>query len=328
MHILIRLIILLLINSSIALAENAVSEINGKLDVSGGSMESDSGLNISGSMSFPVAENIGIQLDGLFTHVSDREFYGAGTHLFWRDSKKGLLGITAAGVYEKDLYSLQGGLEAEYYLDIFTLRLKGGIAKIKYDVGSLPFIDTNVTDYYAGGTLGFYPIKNLLLSVSYTYAFDNGLFQGQAEYQTPFKGCFFADFARGNHDYDHNLFGIRYYFGKKKDIKQRHREDDPPNIVNSVLYSIGTYGAEFNEKGKEYYTQLGNKYPGDDYGFIISTGGNLGDYGVVMVRPQPPLGSYSGTYHHSSGCSATMISFPPTLPTGSISWADDSDVSK
>lgn len=73
------------------------------------------------------------------------------------------------------------------------------------------------------------------------------------EYQTPVSGlCVFADFAKGSQDYAHSLFGVRYYFGKRKDLKLRHREDDPQNIMTSVINNIGTYGAEYNKKAKQY----------------------------------------------------------------------------
>ncbi len=114
-------ILVLVVGGSVAMAGEAVSGINGKLNYSGGNMDSFEGHNVSGSFSLPLAPNFGFQVDGLYTHVSDRDFYGAGAHLFWRDWDKGLLGVTAATVHEKGIDSFQGGLEAEYYLDKFTL---------------------------------------------------------------------------------------------------------------------------------------------------------------------------------------------------------------
>ena len=239
--------------AGLAVAGDAVSDLNGKMAFSYGDMDSNRGKNISGSISMPVSTNFGLQADGLYTHVSGRDFYGTGLQLFWRDSEKGLLGVSLAGIHEDVMDSYMGGVMGEYYLDSFTLGLNAGMAKIEYDIGAVPFISTDETKPYAGGSIGYYPMDNLLLEASYTYAFDNHLFQCKVEYQTPVSGLsFFADLAKGEHDYDETLFGIRYYFGKKKSLKQRHREDDPQNIVGSVLANIGTYGAEYNQKARDY----------------------------------------------------------------------------
>jgi hypothetical protein len=242
----------LLLYSGSALAGDAVSELNGKAAFSYGDMDSNSGKNLTGSISAPLGKNFGLQVDGLYTHVSERDFYGAGAQVFWRDSEKGLLGVSLAGIDESTMYSLSGGLMGEYYLNMFTFGLNAGYAKIKYDT-PVPFIETDETKPYAGGSIGFYPIDNLLFEFAYNYVFENHLYQCNIEYQTPVSGLsVFADLATGDQDYDQALFGIRYYFGKQKTLKKRHREDDPQNAVNSVLSNIGTYGAEYNASAKEY----------------------------------------------------------------------------
>lgn len=242
----------LLLFGSPVLAGDAVSELNGKMAFSSGDLDSNRGQNITGSISTPLSKNFGLQVDGLYTHVSKRDFYGAGAQIFWRDSEKGLLGVSFAGINENNMYSITGGLIGEYYLNMFTFSLNAGYSKIKYDF-PVPFIETNETKPYAGGSIGFYPIDNLLFEFAYSYAFENYLYQCNIEYQTPLRGLsLFTDLAKGDQDYDQVLFGIRYYFGKQKTLKQRHREDDPQNAVNSVLANIGTYGADYNSSAKEY----------------------------------------------------------------------------
>ena len=91
----VRAVVILLVCSGIVTAGEAVSELNGKVAYSGGSMEGDGGQNGFGSVSLPIADNFEFQADGLYTNVSDRDFYGAGGHLFWRDWDKGCSGSPA-----------------------------------------------------------------------------------------------------------------------------------------------------------------------------------------------------------------------------------------
>src|SRR6185369_14837036 len=80
-----------------SLQEPAVSEINGKIGYSGGSMNSAEGHNFDGSITFPISQPFGIQGDALYSRVSDQDFYGGAGHFFWRNPEVGLLGL--AGGY-------------------------------------------------------------------------------------------------------------------------------------------------------------------------------------------------------------------------------------
>lgn len=247
------LIVVLVLFNSPAFAGDAVSSVNGKMAFSYGDMDSNRGKSLTGSINVPLAKNIGLQADGLYTHVSKRDFYGTGIQLFWRDSDKGLIGAGVAGIHNSDMDSYTGGFMGECYMGAFTLGLNAGFAKIDYAIGPVPFIETDETDPYVGASIGYYPIDNLMLEVSYSYSFDNHLYQCLIEYQTPVKGfSIFVDLATGDQDYDQSLLGIRYYFGKEKSLIRRHREDDPQNIVTNVINNIGTYGAEYNNKAKAY----------------------------------------------------------------------------
>jgi hypothetical protein len=272
-----RFVLVVLMSGSIALAGEAVSGVNGKLGYAGGSMDGNGGNNVFGSFSLPLAPNFGLQADGLYTNVSDRDFSGAGGHLFWRDWDTGLLGVMGGAVHESNIDSSLAGLEGEYYWGRFTLAAGAGVATIDYD-HPVPFIDTDVTDFFADVGLRYYPLDDLMLAASYVHVFDNELFLGDVEYQIPIKGVsLFAEFARGENDYDHALFGLQIYFGPSKPLIRRHREDDPPNVVRQVLDGIGLYGAEFNQRGAEYVKSLGGGSTGDDYGLIATDGGAFGE---------------------------------------------------
>lgn len=248
-------------------AGQAVSGLNGKIGYSHGNMDSDPGNNLNGSFSLPVGQQFGFQADGLYTRVSSRDFYGTGGHFFWRDSDRGLVGLNVGIIDEITITSYQGGLETEWYLQDFTLGFQAGWSKIHYDTGRVPFINTHTTKFYGDVELGYYPFDDLKIAAGYTYAFDNHLALGLIEYQTPVPGLsLYADVACGEHGYEHALFGIRFYFGKKKRLKLRHREDDPASMMPGILYNMGTYGSEYNRKGREYHQARGQTY-NSNYGY-------------------------------------------------------------
>lgn len=284
------------------LAGDAVDGLNGKLDFSGGTMDAHWGDNLAGSITLPVAPHLGLQTDGLFTHAGSQNFAGGGLHCFWRDSEKGLLGLTAAGLNGNFLYGLQGGVEAEYYLKRFTLGANLGAATLQYH-DPAPFINTRPTDVYATVSLGWYPADNLMILAAGSRLFGNNLGELLLEYQTPVNSlsCF-ANFARGDHGYDHALFGLRYYFGREKSLMRRHREDDPPNLLSSLLSGFGTYGAKYNRAMHAFasdntgsgYTPSGGGYGAGQQESPTSNSGSQDPSGGVggypAIPPPPPSG--------------------------------------
>jgi hypothetical protein len=159
-----------------------------------------------------------------------------------------------------------------------------GVAAIDYD-NSVPFIDTSVTDFYGSAGLRYYPLDDLMFDATYLHVLDNELVFGQLGYQTPIHGLsLFAEVARGEHDYEHALFGAQFYLGKSKSLIRRHREDDPPNIVRQILDGIGLYGAEYNKNGQEYVESHPSEYTGG-YGYSF---GLFGSMSMVSVHDTPP----------------------------------------
>jgi hypothetical protein len=267
----------------------AVSDLNGKLDYEGGSMNSSEGHNFSGSLSLPLGEKFGFQADGLYSRIDDSDFYGSAGHLFWRNPDVGLLGLAGGYLQRTGVDTYQVGAEGEYYLDRFTFGFFGGLGSISYDKPA-PFIDTNPTEFIGKISVGYYVIDDLLLRASYATAFQNGLAKVELEYQTPINGlALTAEGALGEHDYDHWLVGVRYYFGSKKSLRDRHRQDDPPGLMQQILHGLGVYGAEYNRKGNRY----SRAHPGS---------GNYGSYGsgishVTIFTGNPAL---NANYSRSS----------------------------
>jgi hypothetical protein len=268
--------ILFLASFGMVLAQTApaVSELNGKLDYAGGLMNSFEGHNFDASIALPVTHQFGFQADALYSRISDQDFYGGAGHLFWRDPGIGLVGLTGGYLYRSGVDTFQVGAEGEYYLDCFTFGLFAGVGQINY-ANRAPFIETNPTRFVGSVSVGCYPISNLLVSASYTTAFRENMVKGNLEYQTPIRGlALTAEAALGNNGYDHLLFGVRYYFGANKSLRERHRQDDPPGLMHQILYGLGLYGAEFNRKENAYV--LAHQGSG-------GSGDSGGGYGLVDI---------------------------------------------
>lgn len=249
----------------------AVSGVNGKLGYSGGALNSSESHNFDGSLTLPISRQFGFQADALYSRTDDLDFYGGAGHLFWRNPGVGLIGIAGGYVGREGVETYQIGAEGEYYFGPFTFGVFAGIGFIRYD-NAAPFIDTDPTDFIGRISADWYPLDNLRIGVSYTTAFDDHLFKGEAEYQTPIRGlAVTAELAAGENGYDHWLLGVRYYFGGNKSLRERHRADDPRTLMPQILHGLGLYGAEFNRKGRAYvaaHPGTGELTGGGTYGAI------------------------------------------------------------
>jgi hypothetical protein len=269
----------------------AVSEINGKVNYSGGSMNSAEGHNFDGSITFPISHQFGFQADALYSRIGEQDFYGGAGHLFWRNPDVGLIGLTGGYLTRKGVDTFQTGVEGEYYLDRFTFGCFAGVGSISYD-SPVPFIDTDPTRFVGRISANYYVLDDLRVGASYVTAFHDNLVKLEAEYQTPIRGvALTAEVARGNHDYDHWLVGLRYYFGGNKKLNARQRQDDPPSLMPQILHGLGLYGAEYNRKGNAYVVaNPGSGNPDGSFGtygfqWDVSIGGG---FTIIKLPPPPP----------------------------------------
>lgn len=275
-----------------SLRQPAVSEINGKVDYAGGNMNSAAGNNFSGSLSLPVTQQFGFQADALYSRISDLNFYGGAGHFFWRDPDVGLLGLTGGYLYRNgadNIHTYQVGAEGQLYYKQFTFGFFGGLGSIDYKYFA-PFIDTDPTRFVGRVSVDYYPLENLRVGGAFTTAFRNSLGRGEIEYQTPINGlALTGEIAFGEHGYDDWLIGMRYYFGGKKTLRARQRQDDPPGLMPQILQSLGVYGAEYNRKAKAWAAANPDSgfTGGGDYGLIITTG--LGPPISPVVLPPAPI---------------------------------------
>jgi hypothetical protein len=215
----------------------AVSTINGKLGLFGGTLSDEEIGGISGALAIPLGHRFGLQFDGMFGSVDDDPFYGVGAHLFWRDPSRGLIGAYASYVswdasttvaatdLEGGVRDIDGadvgkvGLEAEAYLGRISLE---GLAAYQFG-----------TEHgFAGkATLAYYPVDDLRLDISVRHLEGQGVSAGaSAEWALPaHSGLSLLADASVNDDSDWRaLAGVIFHFGAgEKSLIRRHREDDP-----------------------------------------------------------------------------------------------------
>lgn len=240
-------------STTTSLRQSAVSQINGKVGYAGGSMDSFEGHNFDGSITLPLGNEFGMQSDAIYSRISGEDFFGGAGHFFWRDPAVGLFGVAGGGLHRSGVDTFQAGIEGAYYLGQLSFGGFVGIGDIRYDTPA-SFIDTHTTDFVGKLSVDWYVTENLRAGISAMSAFGDEIYRAEVEYQTPVNGLTLtAEGAVGSHDYDHWLLGLRYYFGGKKSLRARQRQDDPPSLMPQILHGLGLYGAEFNQRAEAYY---------------------------------------------------------------------------
>lgn len=224
----------------------AVDGINGKLAASASAGDVES-YSINGSVSFPLGQSFGLQLDGVVSESDGGASggiltYGLGAHAFWRDPSRGLFGFyghiqqsdTAGGIT-----NYTAAAETEIYWDRVTLSNLAGLNGFE-DYGS---------DFFSLTNFAYYPTDNLQLGIGHGYS--NGrhsLLLGSEWDIGPGRNRTTSLFANAvlpeGQDAVVN-FGLRVYFGQKnKSLIRRHREDDPSEYLLGAVFLIALgYGA-------------------------------------------------------------------------------------
>ena len=201
----------------------AVDAPSAKVDAIGGSFDGKGGAVTSGSVTLPVGEQFGVQLDGSAGRTDGGARGGMGGHFFYRDPNRFLLGPTVMWSNVNGNAIQRYGAEGEYYFDRVTLSSLDGLQHWDYRHDA----------YYSVGG-GYYATDNLKFSVG-AGGFGN-VHWGQAgtEWQ-PWAGAMslFSTFGDSNRGKPTFFVGIRYAFGAPDtSLKYRERHEDPPNIVD------------------------------------------------------------------------------------------------
>lgn len=218
-------------------APPAVSAPNVKLDLTGGALGGGPAAMVGATGTVPVGHSFGFQLDGTIGIADQDERGGVGAHIFYRDPRELLLGLTGmwsrvAGPHDDSSSDFRRlGLEAEFYLDDFSLMPSGGVQNSHGD-----------STGYATFGVAYYITDNLSLGGSLA-GFSNSRaaqvgFEWQPMENTPLS--LIADAGMSNEGPGFVLAGVRYSFGAPStSIKQRDRYDDPLNIVR-FMNTVGT----------------------------------------------------------------------------------------
>ncbi|MGV3663492.1 MAG: hypothetical protein ACO1TE_25195 [Prosthecobacter sp.] len=220
------------------LSNDAVSAFNGKIEGTYGEVNDTYSRGIAGSLSIPVAESWGIQFDSLYQHAAEDDYYGLGAHFFTRKSETGLLGVVAGGIHSGTIGNFAVAIEGEYYLSWLTIGGFAGYDNVQSNGTMVTYSPkvTNRDDFAIVNLyLAAYPTENLMLRFDYMNRIDKNFYDFQVEYQTPVPGLSaFGIVGFGDNDFFQILGGVRYYIGKDKTLKARHRQDDPTNILNNM----------------------------------------------------------------------------------------------
>ena len=234
-------------------AAPAVDGLNGKVDGLVGSLDQRSLYAARGSLSIPLTQQWGLQIDGAGGSLAHKGFSSIAGHLFTRNPLQGLLGIYASYT-DWDMFggihAAQVAAEAEAYWGRWTL---GGIAGVEFGnsgsnitpVGIQPFnVKTRFTDQI---NLKYYLTDNWDGYIGHRYVGGKNALALGTEFGLPIgrgqMGTAFLEGRVGSASFEGVWGGLRVYFGQKdKTLIRRHREDDP-SIYDSIQAAANSVGA-------------------------------------------------------------------------------------
>ena len=234
----------ILLAASAAATEPAVSKMNAKTGVTIGSIDGDNISTLDGSLTIPLGNPAGIQIDAGFGQwesgapVGDIDITRLGVRLFARNPQLGMAGIyTSLNELEGnggDIDIEQYGVEGEFYSKLYDAPLTFSALFGQYDS------DFSGDDLLGTIDVRWYPLDELMVELGAAIVDNDKKTHVGAEYQllqslTSFMALSaYADLAVGEDSYDHALLGIRGYFGKPKALSNRHRGDTLNNTTDRL----------------------------------------------------------------------------------------------
>jgi len=219
----------------------AVDGINGKIAGYGGGENGSNGFyGTMGSLSVPLAQQWGLQLDGDLGSNSGIGFHSGAAHLFWRDPSIALFGAYVSYSHDNGFNdavlghisenTVRFAAEGEYYLNRWTVRGLAGVETVRINSGvPLPSVPNR---FFDDVSVAYYVTDNFELSAGHMYTFDTHFLTLRAEHGFALGGgrmaSLFAQGWVGEGGNNGALAGLRIYFGQHdKSLMDRHRQDDP-----------------------------------------------------------------------------------------------------
>ena len=238
----------------------AVDGINAKIDGYGGGANHSNGFyGTNGSLSVPLAQQWGLQLDGGVGSDKGIGAYSGAGHIFWRDPSIGLLGAYGSyshwnGVETQTFGHISANTgrfaaEGDYYLSRWTLSGIAGVETVSLNSTVLRFSVPN--RFFDHVSAAYYVTDNFKLSAGHLYAFDTHFLTLGNEYGFALgsgrMASLFTEGWIGEHGNNAVLAGLRVYFGQHdKSLIDRHRQDDPTlaeALLANVLVAVAVSGA-------------------------------------------------------------------------------------
>ena len=212
--------------SQFGYTNRAVAETNVKLDIFGGGDESGGTYGGAPSLTVPLGDKLGLQIDGVAGVTGDETgFAGGAAQLFYRDPQKFLIGVAGGGVYVDSVAQYGVAAIAEYYLDNVTLE-----GLVGYETGDV------IDGVYGRAGLSVYANPNLRLGGGVSYSRSNDL-GGDIQVEallTDVPGM--ALFATGIFDQQGamGLGGVRFYMNSGTNLltTDRTKQQSAPTLID------------------------------------------------------------------------------------------------
>lgn len=233
---------------------------------------------VQGSITFPLSETVGFQVDGLYSRQSsnldrDLDVFGGGAHLFIRDPEKGLLGLYGQYVeYGEFAQNYQIGAELQVYHNNLNLEFFAGSDNLEVTtqssipdlsafmdfaqpgIGIVPgmppmapnFINVETTidnDFFTAEAIAaYYPKDNLRISAGIGYSFEETSFLAGLEWKpsNEVASNLFID-AQIGEDVAAVRAGIRFNFSQDaRPLIKQHRDYYLPNRLLNNSASLAS----------------------------------------------------------------------------------------
>jgi hypothetical protein len=226
-------LVLSALSVSSVLADPAVSTINGKLSAGAGEVGSNDFVYGAGSLTLPIGDSVGAQIDGLGGSIHGIGIWGLGGHLFWRDPDSGMYGLYLDTLHADVLGGIQVtkiGAEAEWFAGDWTVSAVTG-----WEGGDV------IDRFWDRLDVTYYATDDFSVSLGHRYTLGTNAGVLSAEYQFGDSGfSLFATGRLGDNNSSGGWGGIKYAIGGPGvSLRDRARHDDPMSDLMETVTAAG-----------------------------------------------------------------------------------------